>query len=215
MSPQNNRKTYKRLAFSLSLCAIFIWTFLGAGTSLAWFTDTSEPVKNVFHIADYELDVSYRSPDGKWESLDGKTNLFDDKSHYEPGYTNVLYLRVKNRGDRSFNFYAAVGVTDYTVSTNVYGQRFCLQDYLTFGIGFADTEQEMEAMVATRAQANRLATQKLRNYATNFAPLASGETAYIALVIHMPESVGNEANYRGSEVPRVALGMIVKAEQQK
>jgi len=31
----------------------------------------------------------------------------------------------------------------------------------------------------------------------------------------MPESVGNEANYRGSEVPRVALGMIVKAEQQK
>lgn len=37
----------------------------------------------------------------------------------------------------------------------------------------------------------------------------------MALVVRMPEEVGNEANYRGDDIPKVELGIIVKADQQK
>jgi hypothetical protein len=56
---------------------------------------------------------------------------------------------------------------------------------------------------------------RLQNYDTDVAALDPGETAYLALVVRMPKEVGNEANYRGGDLPKVELGIIVKAEQQK
>ena len=37
----------------------------------------------------------------------------------------------------------------------------------------------------------------------------------IALIVRMPEEVDNFANYRGTIVPKVELGITVKAEQIK
>ena len=88
-----------------------------------------------------------------------------------------------------------------------------MQDYLLFGVAVAETESAMDAAVSTRAQACAIATEKLSNYATDTAQLAAGDTAYIALVVHMPPGVANEANYRGQTVPKVELGIIVKADQ--
>ena len=209
------KKPYKRIALALSLCAILIWALLGTGASLAWFTDTSEEVTNIFHVADFELSVSHRLDNGKWEPIDGKTDIFDDKALYEPGYVQVVYLKVENKGDRAFDFYTAVSVTDYTVATNVFGQHFHLQEYLKFGVAIADSEEAMEDKVATRDLAKEIATMKLSNYETDVAALDPGETAYMALVVRMPEEIGNEANYRGDVVPKVDLGIIVKADQQK
>ena len=215
MKFQVKKTPYKRIALALSLCTIFIWAILGTGASLAWFTDTSEEVTNIFHFVDFDLDVSHRLTDGTWEPIDGKTDIFDDNALYEPGYVQVVYLKVENKGDYAFDFYTAVSVTDYTVATNVYGQYFQLQDHLKFGVAIADSEEKMEEMVATRALANEIATMKLSNYSTDVAALAPGKAAYMALVVRMPEEVGNEANYRGETVPRVELGIIVRADQQK
>lgn len=215
MSTTAKKKPYKRIALALSLCALLIWAILGTGASLAWFTDTSEEVTNIFHVADFELAVSHRLDNGTWEPIDGKTDIFDDEALYEPGYVQVVYLKVENKGDRAFDFYTAVSVTDFTVATNVFGQHFHLQEYLKFGVAIADSEEAMEQKVATRALANEIATMKLSNYSTDVAALEPGETAYMALVVRMPEEVGNEANYRGDVIPRVDLGIIVKADQQK
>ena len=215
MKPNAKKKPYKRIALALSLCAILIWALLGTGASLAWFTDTSEEVTNIFHVADFELSVSHRLDNGKWEPIDGKTDIFDDEALYEPGYVQVVYLKVENKGDRAFDFYTAVSVTDYTVATNVFGQHFHLQEYLKFGVAIADSEEAMEDKVATRDLAKEIARMKLSNYETDVAALEPGETAYMALVVRMPEEVGNEANYRGDVVPNVDLGIIVKADQQK
>ena len=213
MNPNAKKTPYKRIALALSLCALLIWAILGTGASLAWFTDTSEEVTNIFHIADFELAVSHRLTDGTWEPIDGKTDIFDDEALYEPGYVQVVYLKVENKGDRAFDFYTAVSVTDYTVATNVFGQHFHLQEYLKFGVAIADSEEAMEQKVANRRLAKEIATMKLSNYSTDVAALKPGQTAYMALVVRMPEEVSNEANYRGDTVPRVDLGIIVKADQ--
>lgn len=215
MSNTAKKKTYKKIALVLSLCAILLWVVLGTGASLAWFVDTSEEVKNIFHFGDFELAVSHRLPDGTWEPIDSKTDIFDDNARYEPGYVQVVYFKIENRGTVPFRFQTAVNVTDYSVATNVFGQQFHLHEYLRFGIAVADTEEAMEETVKTRALAKDMATMKLNNYATNAAVLDAGKTVYMALAVRMPEDIDNVANYRGKTVPKVELGIIVNASQQK
>ena len=215
MNPRKKKTPYKRIALVLSLCALIIWGILGTGATLAWFTDTSEEVTNIFHTANFDLEVFHRTDEYKWESIDGKTDIFDDEALYEPGYVQVIYLKVENKGDRAFDFYTAISVRGSTTAINVFGQKFWLHEHLKFGVAIAKTEEEMEEAVSTREKANAIATMRLQNYDTDVAALDPGETAYLALVVRMPKEVGNEANYRGGDLPKVELGIIVKAEQQK
>ena len=215
MKAKQKKTPYKRIALVLSLVALIIWGILGTGATLAWFTDTSEEVKNIFHTANFDLEVSHRTDEYKWESIDGKTDIFDDEALYEPGYVQVIYLKVENKGDRAFDFYTAISVRGSTTAINVFGQRFWLHEHLKFGVAIAKTEEEMEEAVSTREKANAIATLRLQNYDTDVASLDPGKTAYLALVVRMPNEVGNEANYRGGDLPKVELGIIVKAEQQK
>ena len=213
MNPNAKKTPYKRIALALSLCALLIWAILGTGASLAWFTDTSPEINNIFHFADFELVVSHRLTDGKWEEVDSQTKIFDEEALYEPGYVQVVYLKVENKGDRDFKFSTAVNVNGYIVATNVFGQEFMLQDYLKFGIQIADTEEQMKNSIPNREAALEIADMPLKNYATETAILAPGATKYIALIVRMPEEVGNVANYRGDTIPKVELGITVKADQ--
>lgn len=214
MKSYEKKKPYKRIALAFSLCALLIWTILGTGASLAWFADTSEEVVNIFQFADFELAVSHRLDNGRWEPIDGKTDIFDDEALYEPGYVQVVYLKVENKGDRAFQFKTAVIVNGYTTATNVFGQRFHLPDYLRFGVVIADKEEVMDKAVGNRDLAKKIATTKLSNYCTDVKTLEPGASSYMALVVHMPEDVGNEANYRGTDVPEVNLGITVTAYQE-
>ena len=213
MNPNAKKTPYKRIALALSLCALLIWAILGTGASLAWFTDTSPEINNIFHFGKFDLVVSHQLTDGKWEEIDSKTKIFNEEALYEPGYVQVVYLKVENKGTLPFEFYTAVNVNGYIVATNVFGQEFMLQDYLKFGIQIADTEEQMKNSIPNRESALEIANMPLKNYATETAILAPGATKYIALIVRMPEEVGNVANYRGDTVPKVELGITVKADQ--
>ena len=213
------RKNYKKIALCLSLVLVAIWCILGTGASLAWFVDTDEEVKNVFHFAEFDLEVSHRTEDGSWEIVEQGTKIFDDEALYEPGYVQVVYLKIENKGTVPFDFKTAVSVTDYTVATNVFGQSFQLYDYLRFGLATADTEQALYELVATRNLAKEVANMPLNHYyeddyITDQMELGAHETMYMALIVRMPEDVANVANYRGDVIPRVELGIIVSATQK-
>lgn len=215
MKPQAKKRIYKQIALALSLCALIVWCILGTGASLAWFTDTSPEINNIFHFAEFDLVVSHRLTDEKWEEVDGQTKIFDEEALYEPGYVQVVYLKVENKGTIPFEFYTAVNVNGCIEATNVFGQRFMLQDYLKFGVTTADSEDAMKNSVPDRNAAVKLADMPLHNYDTETAVLEPGATKYIALIVRMPEEVGNVANYRGDIVPEVDLGITVKADQIK
>ena len=207
------KQPYRRIALAFSLFFLLVWGLMGTGASLAWFTDTSTEINNIFHFAEFDLEVSHRLPDGTWEPVTGQTKIFDENALYEPGYTQVVYLQVKNKGTVPFRFHTAVNVNGCIIATNVFGQHFSLQDYLLFGVAHADTEAGMDAKVADRKTAQQLADMKLHAYHTDSAVLDAGDTVYIALVVWMPEEVDNVANYRGDIVPSVDLGITVKADQ--
>lgn len=215
MKPQAKKRIYKQIALALSLCALIVWCILGTGASLAWFTDTSPEINNIFHFAEFDLVVSHRLTDGKWQEVDSQTKIFDEEALYEPGYVQVVYLKVENKGTVPFKFSTAVNVNGCIVATNVFGQDFMLQDYLKFGITTADSEDAMKNSVPDRETAVEIADMPLHNYDTETAVLEPGATKYIALIVRMPEEVGNVANYRGDTVPEVDLGITVKADQIK
>ena len=215
MKPQAKKTPYKRIALALSLCALIVWCILGTGASLAWFTDTSPEINNIFHFAEFDLVVSHRLTDGKWEEVDSQSKIFDEEALYEPGYVQVVYLKVENKGTLPFEFYTSVNVNGCIVATNVFGQEFMLQDYLKFGVTTADSEDAMKNSVPNREKAVEIADMPLHNYDSETAVLNPGATKYIALIVRMPEEVSNVANYRGNTVPKVELGITVKADQIK
>jgi len=215
VKPQAKKRIYKQIALALSLCALIVWCILGTGASLAWFTDTSPEINNIFHFSEFDLVVSHRLTDGKWEEVDGQTKIFDEEALYEPGYVQVVYLKVENKGTVPFEFYTSVNVNGCIVATNVFGQEFMLQDYLKFGVTTADSEDAMKNSVPDREKAVEIADMPLHNYDTETAVLNPGATKYIALIVRMPEEVGNVANYRGDTIPEVDLGITVKADQIK
>ena len=209
----------KKVALSVSLLLAVAWCVLGTGASLAWFTDTDEEVKNIFHFAEFDLEVSHRLEDGTWEKVEQGTRLFDDEALYEPGYVQVVYLRIENKGEVPFDWKTAVTVTDYTEPPNIFGQKFHLQDYLKFGLATAETEEKLFELVATRDLAEEVANMPLNHYyendyTTDASELGAQEMTYLALIVRMPEDVTNIANYRGDIIPRVELGVIVSATQK-
>ncbi len=211
-----NRKSYTKIALTLSICLMIVWAILGTGTSLAWFTDTTPVQKNIFYVGELDVEVYYRNEDNNYEKVTSETPLFDDDALYEPGYIQVVYLKIKNEGDIPFDYKMAIGVSDYTPAINVFGQSFNLQDYLRFGLVIADSEAELEEMVADRenAKTNWTTDIGLSTYTTNIDTLAIGEARYVALIVRMPEEVGNIANHNGKGAPTIELGLIVKATQK-
>lgn len=212
------KKKWRKAALALSACLFLVWWALGTGATLAWFSDT-DTVRNEFEIGLLNLDVKYKNDIvTEYTPLQGATKAFNDEALYEPGYTQVVYLKIDNLGDIDFNYKIAVTVEGYTNGKNAWGDEIYLPNYLRYGVVFAETEAELEQMVSDRLES--------RSHAPNdWGPLGTwseispytfevGEDAhYAAIIVYMPEEVGNVANYRGFVEPRVELGITVFAQQ--
>lgn len=213
-----NRKKWRKAALALSACLFMLWWAMGTSATLAWFSDM-DAVRNEFQVGLLKLDVSYRNDIVKeYTPLQGTTKAFNDEALYEPGYTQVVYLKIENNGDVDFHYKVAVTVKDYTNGKNAWGEEIYLPNYLRYGVVFAESESELKEAVKDRLQSKMHASQEWGSLGTwsEVSPytFAAGESAhYAALVIHMPETVDNAANYRGIQEPKVELGITVFAQQ--
>ncbi len=205
-------KRVGRVVLALGIAMLVLWGVLGAGTSLAWFYDESEEVNNVFNVAEFELAVSHKTENG-YEDIDSKSDIFDNEALYEPGYVEVIYLKLENEGTVPFDVKTAVAVKDYSTAVNVFGNTFNLQDYLKFGIVIADTEEELDELLSTREKAVAVADMPLDSYETDHVEIKAGKEKFVGLVVRMPESVANIANHKG-DPPTVDLMLVVTADQQ-
>lgn len=209
-------KKYHKKAMAVSLCLMLMWAVLGAGTTIAWFTDTTSAIKNSFLIGEMDLDVFYKNDQmTQYAPVDSETAVFRDDALYEPGFTQVVYLRIENNGNIDFEYKLSVDRHSYVDSVNVYGGKLHLPAYLRFGVVFAATEPELDRKTAQTLADKRLLQDLVLNQYTEIDEVAvpvQGER-YAALIVYMPEEVGNEANYRGTDVPTVELGLTVFAQQ--
>lgn len=212
------KKIATKLALAFSVCLFILWGILGAGSTLSWFVDSAPGIKNNFIVPELDLKVSYKNDVvTEYTVIESDTKVFNDRALYEPGYTQVVYLKVENAGEVDFTYKISVNVSNYVDSINVYGQKLHLPNYLRFGVLFGAEEAELTRQLARSSaeeEMDQLST-KLNTYAkVDDVVVKAGQTRYIALVVYMPEEVGNEANFRSDVgAPVVELGITLYAQQ--
>ena len=220
-------KNTKR-ALLLSVLSLLVCVSMLVGSTFAWFTDSVVSANNIIKSGNLDVVLEYKTNwNDAWAEVKSDTKLFADEAKFEPGYTEVVFLRVSNAGSLALKYQLSVDVLSETTSTNMAGEEFKLSDYLEMGTYVMDEMSSganyadilFPVMFGTREAAlqNVTAMNKLTSFALNQnAPVLPGDQTaqVVALVLNMPETVGNEANHKtGVDAPKINLGVTLLATQ--
>ena len=204
-------KETKRALFSSVVALILCFSML-LGTTFAWFTDSVESGKNQIVAGNLDIELYWSDDATAWHQVDEKTNIFKENTLWEPGHTEVVYLKIVNEGTLALKYQLGINVAGETGSVNVLGEEFKLSQHIRFGVAagekqFANRNAAVEAVDATATALNQA-------YTSDVAKLASKDEQIVTLVVYMPTSVGNEANHaKGAPIPTINLGIRLQATQ--
>lgn len=211
------RKT--RFALFQSMIALLLCFSMLVGTTFAWFTDGVSSGTNTIAAGVLDVEMEYLDAAGTWQKVTEATEVLDKNALWEPGYTEVAYLKVSNLGNLALKYGLGVQINGERGSINAAGESFLLSDHIRFGVIASETQQTY----ADRMQArNALTDVKFIKEGTGSSgvlyPQNSGENqpseTYITMVVFMPEEVGNAANYAtGQQPPEIQLGIQLVATQ--
>ena len=210
-----NSKTTKRALLTSALALLMCVTML-VGATFAWFTDTASTGVNKIVSGNLDVKLMYSTDMQKWKEATDQTKLFDDNALWEPGYTQVVYLKIVNAGNLALKYEAGFS-KNYTSNRgkNVNGDWYRVDNYLKIGTAetttkFANREAVWSAIAATE---KTLAKDVMLT--DGWITLnAKQESAPFAVAIYMPTSVGNEANASRLRPSSVSgLGIEVRATQ--
>lgn len=207
-------------ALLTSVLALVLSLAMLAGSTFAWFTDTASTGVNRIVSGNLDVGLQYWGVGGDgqktWLTAENSEELFDKNALWEPGYTQIVYLKVKNNGNLALTYAMQITPVHETVGVNVDGEEFKLSDYIKFG-WTTFTADENGAPVALDREAAQTGVgdgaqlgKTLHRQAAE--PMAAGAEELVALVAWMPENVGNEANYSTVQ-PTIELSLKVLATQ--
>lgn len=205
----------KRALISSTL-AILMCVAMLIGTTFAWFTDTASTGVNKIQAGNLDVKLMYSTDMQTWKEATDQTKLFDDNALWEPGYTQVVYLKIVNAGNLALKYEAGFS-KNYTSNRgkNVNGDWYRVDNYLKIGTAetatkFANREDVWSAIAATE---KTLAKDVMLT--DGWITLKAGESSKpFAMAIYMPTSVGNEANASRLRPSSVSgLGIEVRATQ--
>ncbi len=192
------------------MVAMLICFTMLMGTTFAWFTDSVVSANNIIQTGSLNIELEYLTDEG-WMPVDATTSVFSD-TLWEPGHTETVYLRMTNHGSLALKYNLGIYVASETAGINVNGDRFKLSEYIEFGI-VNDRSEKFEDRNAARA-AVKDSKPISAGYEENGELIDTDDVKYIAMVVFMPEEVGNEANSRtGSAAATIDLGINLFATQ--
>lgn len=207
-------------ALLTSVLALVLSLAMLAGTTFAWFTDTASTGVNRIVSGNLDVGLQYWGVDENgqktWLTAENSEDLFDKNALWEPGYTQIIYLRVANNGNLALTYAMQITPVHETVGVNVDGEEFKLSDYIKFG-WMTFTVDGAGAPVALDREAAQTGVGEGAQLGTTLhrqaeLPLAADAEELVALVAWMPENVGNEANYSTVQ-PTIELSLKVLATQ--
>ena len=213
---EKGRRSYERehktkKALRGSLLALFLCIVLLIGTTFAWFTDTASTGVNKIQAGNLKVGLQYKTANSEdWQTVTENTDdIFAKDALWEPGHVEYVNLKVENLGTLALKYQLGVNVFSETSAINSAGQEFYLSNYLKAAV--VDGAQKF----ASRQDAiNAVADgTSLENYVKE-STLNPNANEAITLIVYMPETVGNEANYKtGTDAPVIELGVNLAATQ--
>ena len=132
-----------------------------------------------------------------WKEATDQTKLFDDNALWEPGYTQVVYLKIVNAGNLALKYEAGFS-KNYTSNRgkNVNGDLVpCGQLSEDWHCRDRDHSLQTAKDVWSAIAATEKTLAKDVMLTDGWITLKAGEESEpFAVAIYMPTSVGNEAN---------------------
>ena len=229
-----NSKTTKRALFSSVMALLLCFTML-LGTTFAWFTDSAASGSNVITAGNLDIEVQYTLGDKNdageliWKDLDGATDLFR-KGLWEPGHTEVVLLKITNNGSLALKYAANMNIVSETVGKTKDNKDIVLSEILTVstctqqytdGNGIIASGADIFPAMTFNSDGGvdgwigyqTTSSFKDGNVLKNDKQLQPKESDYIAVKVDMAETVGNEANHNGTNIPTINFGINVLATQ--
>lgn len=216
-----NAKNTKRALLS-SVMALFLCFAMLLGTTYAWFTDSVVSNNNIIKSGNLDIELEYSHDGENWKTVKGSSELFDKDALWEPGYTEVVYLKLSNLGSLALRYDLGVNIISETPGINAQGKAFRLSNYIDMAvigrdatdIAFATREDAVdEAMAQLDGELEMVSRAIVNGYNKSGVMEAGADDIYLAMVVYMPTSVGNEANHNGTDIPEINLGINVFATQ--
>ena len=207
------KKSYStKKSLLLSVVSLFLCVAMLAGTTFAWFTDSVASKNNIIVSGNLDIELEYKTVRNgvlstEWETVSDRDDVFDPNAYWEPGRVEVVYLKVSNLGSLALKYQLGVNVVNDNPGTNVDGDTFYLSDYLVFKTVILD--EEPTASTYTRDTAvvdgDAMGFKDYNGKTTALEAKSDDPTVndedYVALIVYMPETVGNVANHKKSDDP--------------
>ena len=200
----------------LSVLSVVLCLAMLVGTTFAWFTDTASTGVNKIVAGKLKIQILYSYDGTEFKEADENTKIFNENGKFEPGYTQVVYLKVKNAGNLAFKYDLNLGYYSLSGGKNVYNEKYNLGDFLKIGTikvnaPFGNRSEAIEAVAENAVLVNTQPTLT----GDQMIELKAGEESDIfGAVLYMPTSVGNEANPKSNGwVPKIQLRLVAHATQ--
>ena len=206
-------QTKTKKALIMSVLSMVLCIAMLIGMTFAWFTDTASTGVNKIQSGTLDVELEYSTDMENWYTADSSTKLFDDSTLWEPGVTEIVYLRVKNAGKLALKYTMGLNSqVGFANGVNVNGDTYNVGDYLMMGT--ATVTEKFDSREEAQAAVTADKIKELKPFVEGMPTLEVGKTTDpIALVIYMPTTVGNEAN-AGTKASYVyRLGVEVYATQ--
>ena len=171
---------------------------LTVGASFAWFTDSITNSGNKIQAGTLSADLIMYDGTEYISIADRTGSIFNETTVWEPGYTHVVYLGVRNTGSLALKYNIILNITDGGL---VGALEYALIDGVTAEDLSSVTNWE-DFKAQSGAQTGKIMAGKM-TVAPNgtLDEVASGvqnETDYFAVAVHMLEGSGND--YQGKSV---------------
>ena len=147
-----NSKNTKR-ALLTSALAILACVAMLIGTTFAWFTDTASTAVNKIQSGNLDVELEYSKDFSEWKKVNDTTKVFEDSTLWEPGRTEIVYLRVKNAGTLALKYTLGLYNLYESKGKNVAGDYYYLSNFVKLGAveataAYADRDAAIDAVNA-------------------------------------------------------------------
>lgn len=201
-----------RLMASLLVMVFCVAAFFGS--TYAWFTDSVTSSSNKIKAGNLEIDLQLKDELGDFHSIKDSEDPVFDYDMWEPGYTDVKFIKVQNMGNLAVKWQAklvaAQGMSDLAKVIDVY-----------IADGVEGINPSFGRDEALGAFFHRVGT--LEEFAGRIENIICGELepagdegvidgddrAFYGIALKMQESAGNE--YKGMELG--AFDIVIEAAQ--
>ena len=186
---KKTKKLFMQSTIVLVLCISML-----IGTTFAWFSDSVTSRDNVITSGNLDLEMYWTDnlDSGEWFNVeDDEYNTIFNYDNWEPGYTDVKYIKLVNAGELALNYQLTVkpqnGIGKLSEVINVY--------YLNEGVN-VETRDDLKKLNAIGLLSNVMNGGATANgtllAADQQSPLHESGEVIITLAMSMITTAGNE-----------------------